>query len=201
MTDTLVAARAAAILAADDATSPDGFIETAVAAFDVQRAFVERAAGMPFAEAARLVMIARHAPMAFGLLRDTAKVQAGEWVVVMGAAGGLGFLAVQIAKMLGAPGDDGVFRYEPPQEEVPTSRPEDDDESIARLSAMIHSPVTEAPISGLCRRHAGVSPAPTYPLLDAVAFTASSTQQHIRRVAPRVGQLECFRELLAHSPP
>jgi regulator of protease activity HflC (stomatin/prohibitin superfamily) len=35
------------------------------------------------------------------------------------------------AKMLGAPGEDGVFRYEPPQEAVPESRPEDDDESIA----------------------------------------------------------------------
>ncbi|RZS43714.1 regulator of protease activity HflC (stomatin/prohibitin superfamily) [Herbihabitans rhizosphaerae] len=34
------------------------------------------------------------------------------------------------AKMLGAPGDDGVFRYEPPEPEV-ESRPEEDDESIA----------------------------------------------------------------------
>ncbi|MGH3623904.1 MAG: SPFH domain-containing protein, partial [Sciscionella sp.] len=35
------------------------------------------------------------------------------------------------AKMLGAPGDDGVFRYEPPTEPAPRSRPEEDDESIA----------------------------------------------------------------------
>jgi regulator of protease activity HflC (stomatin/prohibitin superfamily) len=35
------------------------------------------------------------------------------------------------AKMLGAPGEDGVFRYEPPKEEVPPRRPEDDDESVA----------------------------------------------------------------------
>jgi regulator of protease activity HflC (stomatin/prohibitin superfamily) len=36
------------------------------------------------------------------------------------------------AKMLGAPGEDGVFRYEPPKEqEMPPRRPEDDDESIA----------------------------------------------------------------------
>ena len=34
-------------------------------------------------------------------------------------------------KMLGAPGEDGVFRYEPPKEEVPSRRPEDDDESVA----------------------------------------------------------------------
>jgi len=35
------------------------------------------------------------------------------------------------AKMLGAPGEDGVFRYEPPKEEPPPQRPEDDDESVA----------------------------------------------------------------------
>jgi regulator of protease activity HflC (stomatin/prohibitin superfamily) len=35
------------------------------------------------------------------------------------------------ARMLGAPGEDGVFRYEPPKEEPPTTRPEEDEESIA----------------------------------------------------------------------
>jgi regulator of protease activity HflC (stomatin/prohibitin superfamily) len=34
------------------------------------------------------------------------------------------------AKMLGAPGDDGVFRYEPPKDDGPHSRPEDDDDEI-----------------------------------------------------------------------
>jgi regulator of protease activity HflC (stomatin/prohibitin superfamily) len=34
------------------------------------------------------------------------------------------------AKMLGAPGDDGVFRYEPSKEDVPVSKPEEDDEEI-----------------------------------------------------------------------
>nr|WP_083466160.1 SPFH domain-containing protein [Kibdelosporangium sp. MJ126-NF4]CEL13758.1 Putative stomatin/prohibitin-family membrane protease subunit YbbK [Kibdelosporangium sp. MJ126-NF4]CTQ99444.1 Putative stomatin/prohibitin-family membrane protease subunit YbbK [Kibdelosporangium sp. MJ126-NF4] len=34
------------------------------------------------------------------------------------------------AKMLGAPGDDGVFRYEPPTEDIPLSKPEQDDEEI-----------------------------------------------------------------------
>jgi regulator of protease activity HflC (stomatin/prohibitin superfamily) len=34
------------------------------------------------------------------------------------------------AKMLGAPGDDGVFRYEPPTEDVPPGKPEQDDEEI-----------------------------------------------------------------------
>ncbi|MFD7660446.1 SPFH domain-containing protein [Actinosynnema sp. NPDC059797] len=35
------------------------------------------------------------------------------------------------ARMLGAPGEDGVFRYEPSKEEPPVSRPEADDESVA----------------------------------------------------------------------
>ncbi|AUS80590.1 paraslipin [Actinoalloteichus sp. AHMU CJ021] len=35
------------------------------------------------------------------------------------------------ARMLGAPGEDGVFRYEPPTEEVPESRPEAEDEAVA----------------------------------------------------------------------
>jgi NAD(P)-dependent dehydrogenase (short-subunit alcohol dehydrogenase family) len=47
-------------------------------------------------------VVARHAPLAFTQLRDRAKVQAGEWVLVTGAAGGLGSFAVQIAKHLGA---------------------------------------------------------------------------------------------------
>ncbi len=34
-------------------------------------------------------------------------------------------------KMLGAPGDDGVFRYEPSREHVAASRPEEDDEAVA----------------------------------------------------------------------
>jgi NADPH:quinone reductase-like Zn-dependent oxidoreductase len=36
------------------------------------------------------------------LLQDHAKVQPGEWVLVMGAAGGLGSAGVQVAKHLGA---------------------------------------------------------------------------------------------------
>ena len=63
MSDHLVAGRAAAIIAEDIAPSdPTAFIETAVAAFEVQRGFVTRARCMPFPEAARLLMIARHAP-------------------------------------------------------------------------------------------------------------------------------------------
>jgi hypothetical protein len=33
--------------------------------------------------------------------------------------------------MLGAPGDDGVFRYEPSRDYVSSSRPEEDDEGVA----------------------------------------------------------------------
>jgi NADPH:quinone reductase-like Zn-dependent oxidoreductase len=46
--------------------------------------------------------ITRHAPTAFHLLRDRAKLQKGEWVLIMGAAGGLGSAGVQAAKFLGA---------------------------------------------------------------------------------------------------
>ena len=34
-------------------------------------------------------------------------------------------------RMLGAPGEDGVFRYQPPAEEPPRAHPEEDDESVA----------------------------------------------------------------------
>lgn len=47
-------------------------------------------------------LVARHAPLAFTQLRDRAQVKPGEWVLVMGAAGGLGSIAVQAAKYLGA---------------------------------------------------------------------------------------------------
>lgn len=35
------------------------------------------------------------------------------------------------AKMLGKPGEDGVFRYEPPEEEPPSTRPEQEEDSVA----------------------------------------------------------------------
>lgn len=47
-------------------------------------------------------IVARHAPLAISMLRDKAQLQKGEWVLVMGAAGGLGSAAVQVAKYLGA---------------------------------------------------------------------------------------------------
>jgi NADPH2:quinone reductase len=47
-------------------------------------------------------VVARHAPTAFHLLRDRAAVRKGDWVLVMGAAGGLGSAGVQAAKYLGA---------------------------------------------------------------------------------------------------
>ncbi len=55
--------------------------------------------GLDFATA---TVVSRHAPTAFTLLRDRAKLQAGEWVLVMGAAGGLGSAGIQVAKYLGA---------------------------------------------------------------------------------------------------
>ncbi len=47
-------------------------------------------------------VIGRHGPLAFTQLRDRANVRPGEWVLVMGAAGGLGSALVQAAKFLGA---------------------------------------------------------------------------------------------------
>jgi len=47
-------------------------------------------------------VVTRHAPTALHLLQDHAQVQPGEWVLVMGAAGGLGSAGVQVAKYLGA---------------------------------------------------------------------------------------------------
>ena len=47
-------------------------------------------------------IVARHAPTALSMLRDAAKLVAGEWVLVMGASGGLGAAGVQAAKGLGA---------------------------------------------------------------------------------------------------
>jgi NADPH:quinone reductase len=54
--------------------------------------------GLDFATA---TVVSRHAPTAFTLLRDRAKLQPGEWVLVMGASGGLGSAGVQVAKYLG----------------------------------------------------------------------------------------------------
>lgn len=56
----------------------------------------------PGIEFAHATVVARHAPTAFHLLRDRAGLAAGEWVLVMGAAGGLGSAGVQAAKYLGA---------------------------------------------------------------------------------------------------
>lgn len=56
-------------------------------------------AGLGFAEA---TIVTRHAPQAFNLLRDRARLKAGESVLVMGASGGLGSAGVQVAKSLGA---------------------------------------------------------------------------------------------------
>jgi NADPH:quinone reductase-like Zn-dependent oxidoreductase len=46
-------------------------------------------------------VVGRHGPLAFTQLRERAQVKPGEWVLVMGAAGGLGSALVQAAKYLG----------------------------------------------------------------------------------------------------
>jgi NADPH:quinone reductase-like Zn-dependent oxidoreductase len=47
-------------------------------------------------------VVSRHAPVAFSMLRDDARLKADEWVLVMGASGGLGSAGIQAAKYLGA---------------------------------------------------------------------------------------------------
>ena len=47
-------------------------------------------------------IVGRHAPLAINQLQEKAQLKAGEWVLVMGASGGLGSAAVQIAKYFGA---------------------------------------------------------------------------------------------------
>jgi NADPH:quinone reductase-like Zn-dependent oxidoreductase len=54
---------------------------------------------LSFAEAA---VAMRHFPMAYQQLRGKAEVKPGEWVLVMGASGGLGSACVQVAKLMGA---------------------------------------------------------------------------------------------------
>lgn len=73
-----------------------GYAEYAVAPADNAHLIPE---GVDFVTAA---IVARHAPTAFHLLRDRAAVKAREWVLAMGAAGGLGSAGVQVAKHLGA---------------------------------------------------------------------------------------------------
>jgi NADPH2:quinone reductase len=47
-------------------------------------------------------VVARHAPTALSMLRDVARLAPGEWVLVMGASGGLGIAGIQVAKSFGA---------------------------------------------------------------------------------------------------
>ncbi|HEV8016601.1 MAG TPA: zinc-binding dehydrogenase [Stellaceae bacterium] len=55
--------------------------------------------GVAFADAC---VLARHAPVAWNLLMRLGKLQPGESVLVMGAAGNLGSIGIQLAKNLGA---------------------------------------------------------------------------------------------------
>src|SRR5439155_1038639 len=47
-------------------------------------------------------VVARHGHTALSMLRDVARLAADEWVLVMGASGGLGIAGIQVAKSLGA---------------------------------------------------------------------------------------------------
>ena len=47
-------------------------------------------------------VVLRHCPVAWNLLVNLAKLQPGEWALIMGAAGDLGSALVQVAKLAGA---------------------------------------------------------------------------------------------------
>ena len=51
---------------------------------------------------ASATVIARHFPTARHMLATRAELRAGEWILVMGGAGGLGSSAIQVAKLMGA---------------------------------------------------------------------------------------------------
>lgn len=73
-----------------------GYAEFVVVRADMTHAIP---AGLDFVTAA---VVSRHAPMAFSLLKDHAETKSGDWVLVLGASGGLGSAGVQAAKNLGA---------------------------------------------------------------------------------------------------
>jgi len=47
-------------------------------------------------------VVARHAPLAHSMLRDKGELKAGDFVLIMGASGGLGSFLVQVANYMGA---------------------------------------------------------------------------------------------------
>jgi NADPH:quinone reductase-like Zn-dependent oxidoreductase len=47
-------------------------------------------------------VVARHAPLAYNLLETKARLQPGEYVLVMGAGGGLAGMGIQVARQMGA---------------------------------------------------------------------------------------------------
>ncbi|MCB2084880.1 MAG: zinc-binding dehydrogenase [Sphingomonadaceae bacterium] len=76
-------------------TSPGGYAQyLAVPAFQARRIPDSIEAGVA-------CVIGRHGEAAWSEI-ESADVQAGEWVLIMGASGGLGSLLVQLAKMRGA---------------------------------------------------------------------------------------------------
>lgn len=71
---------------------PGGFAELVCIP---SRNVVELPKNLDFHEAA---VVMRHCPTAWNLLINEAKLQAGEWVLIMGASGNLGTVGIQIAK-------------------------------------------------------------------------------------------------------
>ncbi|MGH3935363.1 MAG: SPFH domain-containing protein, partial [Pseudonocardiaceae bacterium] len=81
------------------------------------------------------------------------------------------------SKMLGAPGDDGVFRFEPSRDYVSSSRPEDDDDAVADWFDTSTDPHIAAEVRAaeeVARREVPGPEVGTTPSLDAASERSDS---------------------------
>ncbi|WP_281690666.1 SPFH domain-containing protein [Pseudonocardia thermophila] len=84
------------------------------------------------------------------------------------------------ARLLGTPGEDGVFRYEPPQDEVPTTDPAEDDEAVRHWFDTASDPnLVEAVAAAEAQARAGVpaigTPPPPTPTPTSTTGTVATT--------------------------
>jgi regulator of protease activity HflC (stomatin/prohibitin superfamily) len=102
------------------------------------------------------------------------------------------------AKLLGAPGQDGVFRYEPPTEEVPETRPEDGDESISHWFDTSTDPEVARAVKAaeaVARREVPPPGAGPRHVPPGISETPSSTSTTLpERPLPPSGSTEPFEE-------
>ncbi|MDQ2790089.1 MAG: SPFH/Band 7/PHB domain protein, partial [Actinomycetota bacterium] len=98
-------------------------------------------------------------------------------------------------KMLGAPGDDGVFRFEPSRDYVAASRPEDDDEAVAGWFDTATDPEVAAAVRAaeevarreVPRPEVGTTPSLGPPIRPAFSGQPGATHHVTRPKAPPPG--------------